>query len=80
MAHIHQHAVELCLALVIRNILQGVEQFFQVMDRRSKKFVFVIDKFEFTVPFAIFVIENTNCIVADSCVIRRSDITESTWS
>ena len=35
------------------------------MDRRSKKFVFVIDKFEFTVPFAIFVIENTNCIVAD---------------
>ena len=35
------------------------------MDRRSKKFVFVIDKFEFTVPFAILVIENTNCIVAD---------------
>ena len=31
MAHIDQYAVELCLALVIRNILQGVKQFFQIL-------------------------------------------------
>jgi len=31
MAHIHQHAVELRLTLVIRDIPQGVQQFFQVL-------------------------------------------------
>ena len=42
-----------------------MKQFFKCIDRRSQKFVFVIDKLELAIPFSILVIKNTDCIMVD---------------
>ena len=38
---------------------------FQFMDRRRQKFIFVIHKFKFPIPLAIFILKNMNTVISD---------------